>query len=80
MKGATQSIDSRMGEAEERIFEVEGRDFEIVPSRRTKTEEQKKSEESPLTCGMPSKEAICELSVFQKEKTGRGRKKVYLKK
>lgn len=65
MKNAIQSIYNRTDEVEERIFEV-------VQSRRTE-----KNEESLLTCGIPSKEAICELSAFQKEQTGRGKKKVY---
>lgn len=39
----------------------------------------KKSEETCLIYGILSKETICELLVFQKEKRGKGQK-VYLKK
>ena len=71
MKNAIESVNSRMDQAEERIWETEDRNSEIIQLEENKEKRVKESEGKLYDPSDTSKEPICELLEFQKEKRGR---------
>lgn len=65
MKNVMESINSQVDQSEDR-------NFEIIQSEENKRKRMgKKMKKAYMIHGIPSKEPVCELLVFQKEKKGK---------
>ena len=83
MKTAIEIINSRLDQAEDRISETEGRNLKLLSLEWTKKKQEKRVRKAYMIHKTTSKEPICKLLEFQKEKRrkkGRREQRIYLKK
>lgn len=73
-----ENSNSRLDQAEERLRRNKDRSIDIFQLKKQKEKRMKKSEDYVIS-GIPSKQPICELLKFQKEKRGIKGQKTYLK-